>query len=42
MTAKYNFFNTIAFVIIVDSLHNNFEIITASMFEVENKTIKEI
>ena len=42
MIAKHSCFDTIIIVIILDTLYNNFEIITASLFETENKTIEEI
>lgn len=42
MTMGYNLFDTIAIVIIFDTLHSDFEAITAGMLETKDKTIKEI
>lgn len=42
MTARWDFFDIIAIVIIFDTLHNNFELTTASILETGDKTIKEI
>lgn len=39
---KCNLFNTIVIVIIFNILNSNFEVITANMLKIKNKTIKEI
>lgn len=41
MKAGYDLFDTIAIVIILDTLHSNFELITASILETRDKTIEE-
>lgn len=42
MTKRKNLFKTIAIIIALDILYNNFDIIIASMFETENKFIDKI
>lgn len=42
MIAWHNFFDTIVIVIILNNLHNDFEIITTTILESRDKIIKEI
>lgn len=42
MTIKYNPFDIIIIVMILNTLYNNFEIIMASILEIGDKTIKKI
>lgn len=39
---RRDLFETITIVIALDTLYNNFDIITASMFKMENKSINKI
>lgn len=42
MIARCNLFNTIAIIIILDTLYHDFEVIMASILKTRDKTIKKI
>lgn len=42
MIARYNLFNIIAIIIILDTLYSNFKVTKINMFQTSNKTIEKI
>lgn len=42
MTLKHDFFNTIAIIIILDTLYKNFETIMTNMLKTGDKSIEKI